>query len=227
MKRQSEAGQFAPTERTTVRRGARRANYDRETIHRILDAGLVCQVGFVVDGRAAVIPTAYGRIDDVLYLHGSPASRMLRALQSGIDVCVTVTLVDGLVLARSAFHHSMNYRSVVIYGQAAVVSDPREKLAALRAFVEHITPGRWPEVREPNPGELAGTLVLALPLVEVSAKVRTGPPVDDEADLDWPVWAGVIPLETRASAPIRDPLLAETIATPAYALEYTRPLRPE
>lgn len=202
---------FTPTQRSTIKRVPKRGNYDYETVYQILDAGLVCHVGFVAEGQPYVIPTAYGRVDDKLYLHGSPASRMLRTLQQGIPVCVTVTLIDGLVLARSAFHHSMNYRSVVVFGTAEVVSEPEAKLEALRAFTEHIVPGRWQDVRQPNRQELAGTLVLALPLEEASAKVRTGPPVDDEADYSLPVWAGEIPLRLVADAPTADPRLTPGI----------------
>ena len=199
--------EFTPTQRSTIKRLPKRATYDSETVYQILDEGLVCHVGFVVDGQPYVIPTAYGRVEDRLYIHGSPASRMLRTLQEGIPVCVTVTLLDGLVLARSAFHHSMNYRSVVIFGTATIVSEPEEKLKALHAFTEHVVPGRWEEVRQPSRNELAGTLVLSLPIVEASAKVRTGPPVDDEADYSLPVWAGEIPLRLVAGVPVDDPRL--------------------
>lgn len=199
--------QFTPTPRSQVRRVRKRGTYDRETVYQILDEAKVCHVGFTIDGQPFVIPTTYGRVEDRLYLHGSPASRMLRMLKGGIDVCVTVTLLDGLVLARSAFHHSMNYRSVVILGTASVIDDRAAKLEALRAFTEHIVPGRWETIRQPSPQELAATMVLSLPLVEVSAKVRTGPPVDDEADYDLPIWAGVIPLQVTEGEPIPDPRL--------------------
>ena len=168
-----------------------------------------------------MIPTGYARAKDKLYIHGSQASRMLRTLKSGLEVCVTVTLVDGLVLARSAFHHSMNYRSVVVFGQATLVDDA-EKLAALLAFSEHVIPGRWDDVREPTEQELKATTVLALPLEEVSAKVRTGPPLDDEEDYELPIWAGVIPLYLIAHAPIPDPLLKQDIEAPRYAIDYKR-----
>lgn len=210
------------TQRTTIKRVPKRGKYQQETIYQILDEGLVCHVGFVVDNQPFVIPTAYGRIKDKLYIHGSPASRMLRNLQQGIQVCITVTLIDGLVLARSAFHHSMNYRSVVIFGTAEVVSDPEEKLNALYAFTEHVIPGRWQEVRQPNPHELAGTLVLALPLVEASAKIRTGAPIDDEADYLLPIWAGEIPLRVVADAPINDPRLQPGIVLPSNVQNYNR-----
>jgi nitroimidazol reductase NimA-like FMN-containing flavoprotein (pyridoxamine 5'-phosphate oxidase superfamily) len=213
---------FTPTQRTTLKRIPKRANYECETVYQILDEGLVCHVGFVVDGQPFVIPTAYGRVEDKLYIHGSPASRMLRSLQEGIPVCITVTLIDGLVLARSAFHHSMNYRSVVVFGTASIVSNPEEKLEALHAFTEHVVPGRWEEVRQPSRSELTGTLVLSLPLVEASAKVRTGPPSDDEADYSIPVWAGEIPLRVVADAPIDDSRLQPGIVLPSYVKNYSR-----
>ena len=183
---------FTPTDRTRVKRRPQRAVYDREQVYAILDEGFVCHVGFTVDGRPVVIPTAYGRSGDRIYIHGSAASRMLRTLAEGIDVCVTVTLVDGLVLGRSAFHTSMNYRSVVIFGKARLVTDREQKLEALRCFTNHVIPGRWEEVRQPTDAELAATSALVLPLEEVSAKVRTGGPIDDEEDYPFPVWAGVV-----------------------------------
>ncbi|MFB2769874.1 pyridoxamine 5'-phosphate oxidase family protein [Pelatocladus sp. BLCC-F211] len=210
------------TQRTKIRRVPQRGHYERQVIYDILDEGLVCHVGFAVDGQPFVIPTAYGRVGDKLYIHGSPASRMLRSLQNVIEVCVTVTLLDGLVLARSAFHHSMNYRSVVIFGTAAIVESPEEKLVALHAFTEHVISGRWVEVRPPSRPELQGTLVLSLPLDEASAKVRTGPPLDDEADYNLPVWAGVLPLEQKAAAPIPDSRLQSGITLPDYVQNYTR-----
>ncbi|MEA5470055.1 pyridoxamine 5'-phosphate oxidase family protein [Spirulina sp. 06S082] len=200
------------TSRTKVRRAPKRGNYDRDTIYQILDEGLICHIGFIANNQPFVIPTAYGRVDDRLYLHGSPASRMIKTLQDGVEMCVTVTLLDGLVLARSAFHHSMNYRSVVAFGTATVVEDEGEKLAALKAFSEHILRDRWEEVRSPNPKELAGTLVLSFPLTEASAKMRSGPPIDDENDYDLPVWAGELPLSLQVSPPIADPRLSENIA---------------
>jgi nitroimidazol reductase NimA-like FMN-containing flavoprotein (pyridoxamine 5'-phosphate oxidase superfamily) len=210
------------TDRTQVKRLPQRGNYDRALIHQILDEALICQVGFVVDGQPFVIPTAYGRVGECLYIHGSPASRMLRTLKAGVEVCVTVTLLDGLVLARSAFHHSMNYRSVVIFGNATVVETLTEKLEALKAFTEHVVPGRWAEVRPPSPQELAGTLVLSLPLHEASAKVRTGPPKDDEADYALPFWAGELPLRLSALAPIPDPQLPPDVEMPTWVQQYTR-----
>jgi nitroimidazol reductase NimA-like FMN-containing flavoprotein (pyridoxamine 5'-phosphate oxidase superfamily) len=213
---------FAPTERTTLKRLPQRGFYDREAVYRILDEGFVCHVGFTIDGQPFVIPTAYGRVGDKLYIHGSAASRTLRSLSGGIPVCVAVTLVDGLVLARSAFHHSINYRSVVILGAATMVEAAEEKMTALRAFTEHVIPGRWDDVREPNEQELKGTSVLALPLVEVSAKVRTGPPKDDEEDMAIPVWAGELPLRITAGSPVDDPLLPAGFSPPAYVTQYSR-----
>lgn len=185
---------YSPTARTQVRRLPKRAAYDKEQVHAILDEGYICHVGFVVDGQPYVIPTGYARFGDQIYIHGSSASRMLRSAGEGVDVCVTVTLVDGFVLARSVFHHSMNYRSVVVLGKARLVTELEEKQAALRCFTNHIVAGRWEEARQPTEQELKATSVLALPLEEVSAKVRTGPPVDDEEDYSMPIWAGVVPV---------------------------------
>lgn len=213
---------FPQTERTTLKRLPKRGVYDRDIVYGILDEGFICHVGFAVDGRPFVIPTGYARVDDQLYIHGSQVSRMLRTLSEGVDVCVTVTLVDGLVLARSAFHHSMNYRSVVIFGRAAVVEQREAKLAALLAFSEHVIPGRWDEVRVPYEQELKATTVLSVSLIEASAKVRSGPPLDDEEDYALNVWAGVIPLKVVAGEPISDPRLPEGIQPPPYALNYTR-----
>jgi hypothetical protein len=214
---------YPVTPRTRVRRRAQRGHYERTTVHAILDEALVCHVGFVADGQPIVIPTAYARVGETLYLHGSPASRMLRNLADRLPVCVTVTLLDGIVLARSAFHHSMNYRSVVVQGQAHAVIDPAEKLRAMHALVEHVSPGRWGDARSPSEQELAQTLVLALPLLRVSAKVRTGPPIDDEQDQALPCWAGVIPLHLAAGAPVADSRLRPGSAAPAYAVRYRRP----
>jgi uncharacterized protein len=212
-----------PTPRTRVVREADRAVYDRESIYRILDEGFLCHVGFAVDGQPFVIPTSYGRKDANLYIHGSAASRMLRQMKESVPVCVTVTLLDGLVLARSVFNHSMNYRSVVILGKATLVEDPEEKLAALRVLSEHILPGRWDDSRQPNDRELKATSVLRVPIDEFSAKVRTGPPVDDAEDYSFPTWAGVIPLEMKAGAPINDSKLNPPRTAPRYALNYSRP----
>jgi len=213
---------FPQTERTTLKRLPKRGAYDRRLVYGILDEGFICHVGFTVEGQTFVIPTGYARVDAQLFIHGSQVSRMLRTLSSGIDVCVAVTLVDGLVLARSAFHHSINYRSVVMFGRARIVDDREAKLAALFAFSEQVIPGRWNDVREPTETELKATTVLALPLVEVSAKVRTGPPIDDEEDYALNVWAGVLPLRIAAGAPISDPRLPETIQPPSYTLKYSR-----
>ena len=214
---------FQPTERTQVKRLPKRGVYDRAAIHKILDEAFLCHVGFVVDGQPFVIPTGYARVGDTLYIHGSAASRMLRTLSGGVAVSVTVTLVDGLVLARSAFHHSMNYRSVVVFGTATPVEDNAGKLQALHAFTEHVTPGRWAEVRGPSEQELKATLVLALPLSEASAKVRVGPPIDDEEDYALPVWAGRAAAATDpASAPIADPRMPAGIAVPDYVTNYKR-----
>ena len=202
-----DMNEITQTERTRLRRLPQRGSFERQAVYDILDEGFVCHVGFVSGGQPFVIPTAYGRAGDELYIHGARASRMLKALRDGAEVCVTVTLIDGLVLARSAFHHSVNYRSVVVFGRARVVETPEEKMRALLAFTEHVVPGRWDEVREPNRQELDATLVLALPLAEASAKVRTGPPVDDEEDYALPVWAGVLPLSVGTGAPAPDPLL--------------------
>jgi len=208
--------QFQPTERTQVKRLPKRGHYDRETVYQILDTAFVCHVGFSVDGQPYVIPTNYGRTGDTLYLHGSAASRMLKTLSKGVPVCVTVTHVDGLVLARSAFHHSVNYRSVVIFGTARLVEDPAEKMEALRIFTEHVMKGRWDDVRQPTGQEMKATTVLALPLEEVSAKVRTGGPVDDEADYSLPTWAGVLPLEIVAKELVPDALRKNDPPVPDY-----------
>jgi uncharacterized protein len=197
-----------------------RGAYDREQIEAILDAGLVCHLGFVHDGHPFVIPTLYGRVGDEVYVHGSSASRMLRTLKGGVDACLTVTLVDGLVLARSIFHHSINYRSVVVLGRAVEVADRDEKLRALEAFGERILPGRWAEVRPPTEQELKATSILRLPLDEASAKLREGPPKDEDEDYDLPVWAGVIPLALRAGEPAADPRLGFDLPPPPVPSRY-------
>src|SRR5271170_8029692 len=199
----TKATNSSPTSRTRVTREPQLAVYDRDTINQILDEASLCHVGFVSDSQPFVIPTSYGRDGDVLYIHGSAASRMLRNLDRGVPVCITVTLLDGLVLARSVFNHSMNYRSVVILGTATLIDDPAEKLAALRALSEHIIPGRWDDARQPNEKELKATSVLRLPIDEFSAKVRVGAPIDDEEDYEFPTWAGVIPLEMKTGKAIR------------------------
>jgi hypothetical protein len=198
------ADSLSVTDRTRLRRLPKRGTFHRDEIYRILDEGFVCHVAFVADGQPYAIPTGYARVDDVVYVHGSAASRMIRTLAAGIDVCVTVTLIDGLVLARSAFHHSMNYRSVVILGRARLVEDLAEKRAALRAFTNHIVADRWDGLRPVTDQELIATSVLKVPVEEASAKVRTGPPIDDDDDLTWPVWAGVIPLSLQRGTPVLD-----------------------
>ena len=212
-----------PSARTTVRRLPERGAYDRALAHAILDEGLVAHVGLATDDGPVVIPMLYGRDGDRLLLHGSPASRLLRGAAKGAEVCATVTLIDGLVLARSAFHHSMNYRSVVVFGLARPIDDLDERRAALDVLVEHIVPGRTGDTREPNDKEVRGTLVLALPLDECSVKVRTGDPVDEDEDMDLPGWAGVIPLSTVAGAPATAADLRSGAEPPAYASSYRRP----
>ncbi len=206
------------SDRTRVVREPQRAVYDREIIYKILDEGFVCHLGFTADEQTFVIPTMYARVGDAVYFHGSAASRMLRGASTGLNVCVTVTLADGLVLARSVFNHSMNYRSVVALGNAAVVDEPGEKLQALRAFTEKILPGRWNDARQPNEKELKATSILRLPLTEVSAKVRFGGVEDDAEDYALQVWAGVVPLRLVADTPIRDQRCDASLATPAYAM---------
>jgi nitroimidazol reductase NimA-like FMN-containing flavoprotein (pyridoxamine 5'-phosphate oxidase superfamily) len=213
---------FAVSDRTRVVREANRAVYDREAIYKILDEGFVCHVGFVADGQPFVIPTMFARVDDAIYFHGSAASRMLRGATAGMPVCVTVTLTDGLVLARSVFNHSMKYRSVVTLGTATPISEPAEKLAALRAFTEKLIPGRWEDARQPNEQELKATSILKLPLNEVSAKVRTGGVEDDAADYALSVWAGIIPLRLVADSAIRDERCDPSIPTPRYAANFRR-----
>lgn len=213
---------FPPNERTRVIREPQRGKYDRETIYQILDEGFICHVGFAMDGQPYVIPTMFARVGDAIYFHGSAASRMLRGASGGISVCVTVTLADGLVLARSVFNHSMNYRSVVALGKAELVDMQSEKLEALHAFTEKIMPGRWAEARQPNEKELKATSILRLPLTEVSAKVRVGPPEDDAEDLALRVWAGVLPFELAAGEPIRDARCDAAIPLPSYVTEWKR-----
>ena len=211
------------SERTTIRRLPKRAAYDRVTIDAILDEALHCHLGFAVDGQPYVIPTIHARVADRVYVHGSAASRMLRTLAGAVPACLTVTLVDGLVLARSAFHHSMNYRSVVVLGTAQAVVEPAEKLAALHAIVEHVVPGRWDEVRPPNERELKATSVLCLPLAEASAKVRTGGPLDDEEDLTLPCWAGVLPFRAVPGTPVADEHVGPGTPPPDCVTGYRRP----
>jgi nitroimidazol reductase NimA-like FMN-containing flavoprotein (pyridoxamine 5'-phosphate oxidase superfamily) len=203
-----------PSPRTTVRRLPQRARYDRETVEAILDEGLVAHLGLAVDGQPYVLPTTYGRDGSTVYVHGSAASRLLRTLGEGVPMCLSVTLLDGLVLARSAFHHSMNYRSVVLLGRGRPVEEPREKLHALEVILDHVVPGRSGEARAPNERELKATAVLAIPIDEASAKIRTGPPVDDEEDYRLRCWAGVLPLGIAAGAPVPDPRLLEGLVPP-------------
>jgi len=216
------AENYLPSARTRVVREGERGVYDRATVYKVLDEGFLCHVGFVVEGQPFVIPTSYGRAGDHLYIHGSAASRMLRQLDRGVPVCVTVTLLDGLVLARSIFNHSMNYRSVVVLGTAVAVVDAQEKLAALERLAEHILPGRWAESRQPNARELKATSVMRVPIAEFSAKIRQGPPIDDEEDYDFPVWAGVIPLPMVAGTPMPDPRLHAAYPLPSYIANYSR-----
>ena len=213
-----------PSERTRVRRLPERGAYDRDTIDAIVDEALICHLAWVTDeGYPRVIPTIHARVDDTLYLHGSTASRTLRGIREGRDVCVAVTLLDGVVLARSAFHHSMNYRSVVVYGRPREVIDPDERLLAQRAIVEHVAQGRAAEARMSNRRELEQTTFLAIPIEEASAKVRTGPPKDDAEDLDLHVWAGVLPLRLVPGEPEPAPDLREDLPTPGYVTDYRRP----
>jgi uncharacterized protein len=214
--------EFTPTERTKVRRLPDRGKYDSESVYGILDEAFICHVGFIAESQPYVIPTGFARVNDTLYIHGSAASRMLRTLADGVQVCVTVTLIDGIVMARSGFHSSMNYRSVVILGRATQVEGRDEKLAAMAAFSEQVMPGRWKDLRQTTDAELKGTLVLSLPLKEVSAKVRTGPPKDDEEDYALPLWAGIVPLKLTAGNPINDPRLPTGIEPPGYARNYKR-----
>ena len=211
---------YAVTDRSRLRRVHERAHFDRATIHAILDEGLICLLGFAVEGKPFVIPTAYWRDGETVYVHGSSASRTMRALAEGAEACLTVTHLDGLVYARSGFHHSMNFRSVMIFGVPRLVEDETEKMAALEAFMRRIGPGRWDETRPPDDQEFKATKVLALALEEVSAKVRTGPPVDDEADYALPCWAGVVPLRLVAGDPIDDDRLTNGASVPDYARNF-------
>jgi nitroimidazol reductase NimA-like FMN-containing flavoprotein (pyridoxamine 5'-phosphate oxidase superfamily) len=210
------------TERSQLRRLPKRGSHEDTAIYAVLDAGFLAHVGFQTNGQPFVIPTLYGRDEDKLYLHGSAASRMLRELETGVPVCVTVTLVDGLVLARSAFHHSMNYRSVVAFGVARAIGDPAEKIRALRVISEHLMPGRWNDVRGPSEKELKATAVLEFAIEEASSKVREGPPLDDEEDYNLPFWAGILPLSVEAHVPVPDPRLAEGIEIPEYIVRATK-----
>ncbi len=211
---------FIPTEKTRVKRLHERGHYDRETVYAILDAGFICHVGYLIDDQPFVTPTSYWREGDRVYWHGSSASRMLRTITKGIKVCLTVTHVDGLVLARSGFHSSINYRAVMAFGEAEMITDEAYKRKALEAFVEHVTPGRWAMMRPVTSQELKGTTVLSMELSEVSAKVRTGPPKDDEEDYALPIWAGVLPLKLVGGIPEPDPRLTQTVPMPEHARRY-------
>jgi nitroimidazol reductase NimA-like FMN-containing flavoprotein (pyridoxamine 5'-phosphate oxidase superfamily) len=214
--------QFTKTKKTRIHRLPKRGHYDRETIYQILDEALICHVGFVEDEQPYVIPINFARVEDTIVLHGAKASRLLKHIEAGHPVCVEATIVDGLVLARSVFHHSVNYRSVVLFGTGRMVVDEQEKLAALEAVTEHVIPGRWKEARLPNPKELNATSVVSIRIDEASAKVRVGPPVDDEEDYNLPVWAGVLPLRELPLSPIQDELQSEEIPVPQYVADYSR-----
>ncbi len=215
---------YTKTRRTTLKRAHERGSYDRATVHAVLDEALICHVAFLLDGAPAVIPTAHWREGDVLYIHGSSASRAIRALEDGSPASIAVTLTDGLVLARSGYNHSMDYRSVVIYGTARKVADEADKLATLQTFMEKVAPGRWDELRAPNAQEMKATTVLAFDLKEVSAKVRDKGVEDDPEDMDEPVWAGVVPVRRSFGAPEPDPQLATDIALPGYLKDYKGPV---
>ena len=214
--------EFPQDERNRIRRLPKRGHYDKDVIYRILDEALICHVGFVQDDQPFVIPTIHARLNDDLVLHGARASRMLKHVQAGHPLCVTVTLLDGLVLARSVFHHSLNYRSVVVFGRGRILDTDADKLAALEAITEHVAPGRWSEARQPNQKELDATAVVAIPIESASAKIRTGPPVDDAEDYELPIWAGVLPLQLQALEPISDPRLDSDIAVPSSIVGYGR-----
>lgn len=211
---------YPVTPRNRVKRAHERGRYDRETVHAILDAGLICHLAFCVDGQPFVTPTSYWRDGEVVYVHGSSASHTLRELEKGIEASLAVTHLDGVVMARSGYHHSLNYRSVIMYGIARPVTDPDEKLAALKVFMDQLAPGRWEECRAVNDQEFKATSVLAMTLADVSAKVRTGPPVDDEADYASPMWAGVVPIHTVAGEPIADPRLPDGVPAPDFAKSF-------
>jgi len=214
--------EFPIIELNRVRRVPKRGQYDKDTIYRILDEGLVCHVGLVEDGQPVVIPMNYARRDDTVILHGAPASRLVKYVQAGRPVCVTVTLLDGLVVARSVYHHSMNYRSAVVFGRGRLIDAEQEKLAALEVLTEHILPGRWQDARRPNRQELDATSVVSVAIETASAKVRTGPPADDEDDYQLPVWAGVLPIQQQALTPVNDPRLRRDIPLPSSISNYRR-----
>ena len=214
--------QFTKTEKNRIKRLPKRGEYDRETIYRILDEALICHVGFVEERQPYVIPINFARLGDKIVVHGARASRLLNHITAGHPVCVEATIVDGLVLARSVFHHSVNYRSVVLFGTGRAIQDEQEKLAALEAITEHLIPGRWQETRPPNQKEMNATSVVSIRIDEASAKVRMGPPVDDEEDYALPVWAGILPLRAAPSNPIRDERLPDDILLPEYIVGYSR-----
>lgn len=213
---------FTKTEKNRIKRLPKRGQYDRARIYRILDEALICHVGFVKNQQPYVIPINFARVDDTIVLHGAKASRLLKHIAAGHPVCVEATIVDGLVLARSVFHHSVNYRSVVLFGSGRVVEDEQEKLAALKAITDHLIPGRWQETRPPNRKEMNATSVVAIQIEEASAKIRVGPPIDDEEDYALPVWAGVLPLQETSLTPIRDERLSENLPLPEYVAGYFR-----
>ncbi len=214
---------FTPTPISRIKRHPERGSYDRDAVYAILDAGLVCHVGYVLGDQPLVTPTIHWREGDTLYWHGSAASRMLETLATGVKACVTVTVVDGLVLARSAFTHSMNYRSAMVFGTAHLVEDRADKLAALEALIERLYPGRWAELRAPHEKEIKATAVIAMPIAEASAKIRSGPPIDSGDDMAAPVWAGVIPLSLAPGAPVRDPKLDVNVTLPDGLARYALP----
>ncbi len=210
------------TSRTKINRLPKRASYDTNLIYKILDESFICQIGFKINGQVYIIPTAYGRKDDIIYIHGSKNSRMLKSFESGEGICVSITLVDGIVLARSAFHHSINYRSVIIFGKPEAITDEGGKNKALEIIMNHLVPGRWNEIRKPNEKELNSTSVFSLRITEASAKIRTGPAIDDKEDLNLKVWAGVLPLNIIAEEPVRNLDLEDDILLPDYLKHYSR-----
>lgn len=217
---------YSKTKRTTLKRLPERGRYEADLIHGIIDEALICHVAFVVQGQAMVLPTIHARMGRHIYLHGSPSNQMLRSALKQEEVCVTMTLLDGLVLARSAFHHSMNYRSVMLLGTPVEVTDSDEKMRAFAALVDHVVPGRWEDCRQPTREETLGTLVIRIPIDEASAKIRSGPPADDAEDMSFPCWAGVIPTPFVAAEPEKDPKLRDGIGTPPYLENYQRPQAP-
>lgn len=217
--------EFPKTKRNQIQRLPKRGEYRKDAIYKIVDEALICHVGFVQEGQPFVIPTIHAREGDTLYLHGARASRMLRHIQKGNPVCIEITLLDGIVFARSVFHSSLNYRSVVLFGTGRVVEPEDEKLHALEVMIKHIAPGRWEEARQPNPKELAITSVVAIPIESASAKIRTGPPADDEEDYQLPVWAGILPLQLQSLEPVADPRLDEGISVPAYIADFSHTRR--